>query len=337
MNLRTAISTSILSLLSGAALAAEPDAPRPAAATASPVAMVDALEGTFGKHAGLRRSHAKGVCAAGHFTGTAEGAALSHAEIFSGARIPATLRFSGPGGNPKVSDKGKTVRGLAIRLQAPTDGAFDTVMISAPVFFVSRPEHFAGFIESRKPDPKTGMPDPQRVAAFNAAHPDTAPQIEYLRATPVPASFATTPYFGVHAFRFVDGDGEGRWVKWSFEPVAGVQGLDDEALKSKPDQFLVDELRKRVADGPVSFDMVVQLGQSDDVLDDATKAWPATRERVVVGRLVVDSVSADAGGACDPILFNPLALPAGIEPSADPILHARPAAYAVSVARRQQG
>jgi catalase len=35
-------------------------------------------------------------------------------------------------------------------------------------------------------------------------------------------------------------------------------------------------------------------------------------------------------------MFNPLQLPKGIEPSDDPILLARPAAYAVSLSRRNQ-
>ena len=34
------------------------------------------------------------------------------------------------------------------------------------------------------------------------------------------------------------------------------------------------------------------------------------------------------------MMFNPLLLPRGIEPSDDPILHARPKAYSVSAYRR---
>jgi catalase len=36
------------------------------------------------------------------------------------------------------------------------------------------------------------------------------------------------------------------------------------------------------------------------------------------------------------LLFNPIALPKGIEPSADPVLLFRPAAYAVSFGQRAQ-
>lgn len=43
---------------------------------------------------------------------------------------------------------------------------------------------------------------------------------------------------------------------------------------------------------------------------------------------------AAAGAAQKPLMSNPLSLPAGIEPSTDPILLARPAAYAASFGRR---
>src|SRR5262249_28325887 len=66
--------------------------------------MVDAFEGTFGVHAGQRRNHIKGTCAAGEFTGTSEAAALSRSPIFSGKSIPVVARFSLGGGNPDVPD-----------------------------------------------------------------------------------------------------------------------------------------------------------------------------------------------------------------------------------------
>ena len=49
------------------------------AQTWQPQEQVDALEGLFGKHAGFRRSGAKGLCASGYFTGNAVGRTLSSA------------------------------------------------------------------------------------------------------------------------------------------------------------------------------------------------------------------------------------------------------------------
>lgn len=315
-----------------AALCTLPAAAQPA--PADPARMVDALEGTFGTHAGMRRSHAKGVCAVGHFVGSAEGRALSTAAAFSGERIPVIARFSVGGGNPRASDKGRTVRGLALQFDAPGGERWLMSNLSAPVFFVAKPEHFAPFIESRKPDPATGRPDPARVKAFNDAHPDTQPQIAWLAANAPPASYASAAYFSTHAFAFVDARGTKRFAKWSFEPVAGVAGLNDADLASKPDHFLIDELRERAAAAPVEFRFMLQLAEAGDDVTNATVQWPESRRKVQAGRLVIDRVEAGAGGACENVTFNPLVLPRGVEASADPLLQARAAPYAISLGRR---
>jgi catalase len=82
----------------------------------------------------------------------------------------------------------------------------------------------------------------------------------------------------------------------------------------------------------------LQLPAADDPLDDPTQAWPDDRPRVEVGRLEITAVAAEgAPGACDPLVFLPDNLAAGIEPlPGDRILPARSPAYAVSLARRTE-
>jgi len=328
------LSTSLL----GGALAAVVVASLPAlvahAQASTPAEQVDALEALAGKHPGMRRSGAKGICASGHFTGNAVGRSLSSASVFSGDKVPVVARFSVGGGNPKASDKGKTVRGLALQFMLPKGEQWMMANISAPVFFVARMEDFVPFVQARVNDPATGKPDPAKLKAYNDAHPESLRQGAYLAKTPVPASYASAQYWGVNAFELVNAKGQSQFVRWQFVPSAGVVGLSDEQLKAMPDQFLFDELRKRVAEGPVSFDFKLQLAQAGDTLVDPTQAWPESRTVVPAGTLVIDKVEADMGGACDKITFNPLVLPKGIKASADPILAARPASYGVSLGRR---
>ena len=138
----------------------------------------------------------------------------------------------------------------------------------------------------------------------------------------------------MNAFELVNAKGQSQFVRWQFVPSNGVMGLTDEQLKTMPDNFLFDELRKRVSEGAVSFDFKLQLAEAGDTLVDPTQQWPETRTVVPAGTLVIDKVEAGAGGACDKITFNPLVLPKGIKASADPILAARPASYGVSLGRR---
>ena len=85
----------------------------------NPVAMVNQFEATNGKFDGYRRSGAKGVCATGEFTGSAEGRALSVASVFSGKPIPVVARFSVGGANPKAADNTKSQRNMSLQFTLP--------------------------------------------------------------------------------------------------------------------------------------------------------------------------------------------------------------------------
>ena len=306
----------------------------PAAAQSPPLDQVNALEGLFGQHKGFRRSGAKGVCASGHFVGNTVGRSLSSARVFNGDKVPAVLRFSIGGGSPKASDKGRSVRGLSFQFTGPGGEVWQSANISAPVFFVAKPEQFAPFLQARTPDPATGKPDAARLKAFNEAHPETLRQAAYLAKAPVPASYGSVNYWSTNAFVATNAKGEKTTLRWQFEPVAGTLGLSDEQLKTMPDDFLADELRRRVAAAPVVFDLKFQIAEAGDPVDDPTQVWPESRRLVPVGQLFVTQVEPGAGGACEGITFNPTALPKGLEASSDPVLRARAAPYAVSLGRR---
>ncbi len=297
-------------------------------------ASIDALNAVFGKHAGARASHAKGVCASGSFVATADAAKFSKAQIFSGAETKAEIRFSVGGGNPNVSDKAPAVRGLAVRFQTGYV-ATDLVMISAPMCFASTPESFLSFLAARVPDPQTKKPDPEKVKAHSERFPEGKAQSEYLAKNAPPRSYATSRFWSNHAFKFVDADGKARFGRYVVEPVAGVVGITDEEKTSLPDDFLAAELRERVGKAPAEFDVYVQLAEGDDSLINSAVVWPESRERVNLGRLKVTTVDMNQPGVCDGTMFNPTNLPPGIEASEDPILKARAGAYAVSLGRRQ--
>lgn len=294
---------------------------------------VTALENLFGKHSGARRSQAKGVCASGYFVGNTVGRSLSSASVFNGDKHPVVARFSVGGGNPKASDKSKSVRGLALQFMLPKGEQWLTANISAPMYFVSKPAQFAPFLAARMPDPATGKPDPINLKLFSELNPETTLQGAYLAKAPVPASYGAVNYWSTNAFEFISASKRSQFVRWQFVPEGGTLGLTDEQLKSLPTDFLVDELRARVAKAPVVFDYKVQLAEAGDVLTDSTQVWPDSRVVVPAGKLYITTVDT-AGGTCDKITFNPLVLPKGIKPSADPVLLARAAPYGVSLGRR---
>ena len=304
------------------------------AAPADPNAFLNQFESTFGKFEGFRRSGAKGVCAMGEFVGTAEARSLSTASAFSGRPVPVVVRFSVGGANPKAPDNAKSQRNMALQINLPNGESWQMGNISAPVFGASSPQQFFGRLASLQPDPTTKMPDAARVKAFADANPEVLLQGRYYASQPVPASFGALNYWGVHAFGFVNAGGSKQFGKWMFEPVGGVQGLSDDEAKAKGPSFLFDVLRQRVKDGKVAFNFNLELAQPGDKIDSATVPLPDGRKKVNLGMLKVTSVAEDAAGACLTITFNPLVLPKGVEPSADPMIAARVAPYVIGLGRR---
>ncbi len=302
------------------------------AALAQPhsIELVDSLNGVFGKHAGARASHAKGVCIQGYFSPNPQALQVTHGSLWQTQQTPVTGRFSVGGGNPKASDKGKTVRGLALNI----GDQWHMVGLSAPVFMVSTPEEFVRFMAARRPDPTTGQPDIEKIKAFNASTPSTHAQIEYLDKTPVPASYTQAKYWGINAFSFTNAQNVKQFGRWRLEPQDGTNGLTPDDLTELSDDFLEERLNTRLSAGAAKFDVVLQLAQPGDDIKDPTKTWPSSNPEVTLGEIVLTSV----GGPCANQMFNPAQLPAsGMELSEDPTLLARAGAYAVSLSRRTSG
>jgi catalase len=300
-----------------------------------PVALVDALNDVAGRHEGQRAVHAKGTLCAGTFTPAPQAAAVCRAAHFQDGPLRAHVRFSNGSGDPATPDGAQDGRGLAVKIYLSPGGTTDIVALSRRQFFTRTPADFLEFIRARRPDPATGQPDGERLGAFLAAHPEMGPAVaEHLASRP-PVSYATTAYNSLHAFKLLAPDGAERWVRYHWEPDAGVATIDDEAQAGALERdYLQDELAARLADGPVGFALWAAVAAAGDPLDDPTQAWPDERETLELGRLEVTAPAFDRDRDGDVLVFDPTRVADGIELSGDPILHARGDIYAESVFRR---
>lgn len=297
-------------------------------------AIADALEAHDGRHAGFRRAHAKGLCISGRFVGNGNGAALSRAGVFAAGEVPVIGRLSTGGGHPFAPDGRLVFHAIALSFTQPDGAVWRTAMDHTPVFPVATPEAFVALQVATAPDRATGEPDPARVADFLSRHPETQAFMDRLRDDPLPSSFANGTYYGINAFRFTNADGRTRFVRWSLEPEAPFSALDKSALGALPPGFLFDDAVRRLRDGPMRWHLVLTVAAPGDPVDDATLEWPAGRQRVDAGTLVIERAALEEDGPCRDITFDPLILPDGIAPSDDPLLPARSAAYAASLVRR---
>ena len=309
--------------------------PAPADQKPLPVAIVDALNKlSGGPHAGFRANHAKGVLVAGTFTPAKGAAAFSKAPHFA-KRVPVLVRFSNATGVPNLpdADPNASAHGVAIRFQLPGGANTDIVSISANDFPVATPEEFLGLLQAvALSGPGAAKPTP--IEQFLGSHPAALRFVTTPR--PAPDSFGTLAFYGVNAFKFTNTRGVSHYGRYQILPVAGEHALSAaDAAKATPN-YLMDELPQRIAKGPVKFRLLAQVANDGDNINDPTAVWPADRKRVELGTLALTSTPKEQAQAQKALLFNPLALQAGIEPSADPVLLARPAAYGVSYGQRAQ-
>ena len=101
----------------------------------------------------------------------------------------------------------------------------------------------------------------------------------------------------------------------------------------RPQQFLIDEMRQRVAREPVRWDLIFQLAEHGDPTHDQARAWPASRATLKAGVLTLLAEHEDQN-IVEQMVFDPTNLPTGVECSDDPLLAFRSAVYSASYAAR---
>jgi catalase len=296
--------------------------------------MMAAFEHASGIHAGFRRNHAKGVCVTGWFESSGQAAALSKAAVFRPGRVAVVGRFALAGGMPFQPDAPAKVRSMALRFLPPGGEEWRTGMNNIPVFPVNSARGFYEQLLASIPDPATGKPDPDRMKAFLAAHPETARAIQLIKQRQVTSGFANSTFNSLNAFRFVDAAGASVPVRWSTVPVqpSAVESAEPPTAGDK--NYLFDDLIAQIAQHPQQWRLIVTIGQADDPTNDATLPWPTGRRQIDAGTVTIDHASSEDGGRCTDVNYDPLVLPSGIEPSDDPLLSARSAAYARSFTLR---
>ena len=287
-------------------------------------------QGPSGK-AGQRFVHAKGIVCEGNFEASPGAAAISRAAHFRGGSVPVTVRFSDGASDASVADYSPDAgpRGMAIRFMP--GGGTDIVAMSHNGFVVGTGEEFLALMKAKAAtDPS--KPHPWPIEEFLGSHPRALKFVQDNRT--VPASFAAESFHGNNSFLFVNSEGKKQAGRYHIVPVGATQTLDDAAARSKSPDFLREDLRVRLAKGPVKFRLLVQLPAPGDRTDDASEVWPDDRKKVELGILTIRSVAPDSAAAERRLAFDPVRLTDGIELSDDPLPPLRSRVYAISVASR---
>jgi catalase len=283
---------------------------------------------------GYRPVHAKGIVCQGMFAPSRDAATLSKAAHF-GSSVPITVRFSAGPPDPSIPDNSLDAgpRGMAIRFKLPGGGIADIVAMSHNGFVVGTGEEFLALQKAARATNPT-QPHPWPIEEFLGTHPRALKFVPENKV--VPASFATESFFSNNSFIFVNKDGVKQAGRYQILPVAGQHNLSDAEVKTKPANFLVDDLGRRLATGPIKFRLIVQLPNAGDPTNDSSLVWPEDRKTIEVGTVSIASILPDSASVEKEMVYDPTHLTDGIELSDDPLPALRAEVYSLSASYRQQ-
>ncbi len=296
----------------------------------TPDEAIEAIRASGGAQPGQRALHAKGKLYRGTFTATDDAARLSRAAHLDGSTVPALIRFSNGSGNPKQRDGAPGIRGMAVKFTLPDGSTTDVSMQTAKLFTSSTPDGFVDLLRALTPS----LSAPVRIAKLVATQPKLLPTlITSGTLRKIPVSYATIEYHGLHAFRWVNDEGSAKFVRYHLIPAAGEKFLALRTALSKDPDYLTDEMDERLSAGPVRFFFRVQLAATQDSTVDPSAPW-RSKNIVTVGTLDITGVDTERERGGDIVVFDPMRVTDGIEPSDDPILRFRTHAYSASVKLR---
>ena len=288
--------------------------------------------------------HARGSGAHGYFESYASLAPVTRAAPFAeaGKRTPVFVRFSTVAGERGSFDLARDVRGFAVKFYTD-EGNWDIVGNNIPVFFIQDAMKFPDLVHAVKPEPHHGMP--QAASAhdtfwdFVSLMPESAHMLMWLMSDrAIPRSYRMMQGFGVHSFRLVNVEGESRFCKFHWTPVAGTHAVAwDEAVKingADPDFHRRDLWEAIEAGAFPEWELGLQVftdseaeAFSFDVLD-ATKLVPEELVPVrPVGRMVLNRNPDNFFSETEQVAFGTGNLIPGIDTSNDPLLQGRHHSY----------
>ncbi|WP_298937764.1 catalase [uncultured Ruegeria sp.] len=318
--------------------------------------LVEVLQRPDGDTA-LRPVHTIGISATGYFKPSPIAQNFCIAEHFREKKTDVIVRFSNGSGAATVRDGWSDVRGMAVRFHLSDKSDTDLIAMTLPEFFSPTPEDFLAFAEKAKPKPYKGETPWQKI--FNYLHlilpkrdpypgetisPDEGAiefadqnahaQLGVVQAAAIgaPVSYVRAAYHAVHTFIITDPNKTRRWVRFAWQPIAGV--LETNPNLPPVDDFLQQELKDRLSAETARFSLMMTIGEVGDDFNNSARPWPPHRKRIMMGTLTLNAVPEDQIEHSEKLSFNPGLLTDGIEMSDDPVLKVRVDAYKVSSAWR---
>ncbi|MGG1691337.1 catalase KatX [Heyndrickxia ginsengihumi] len=288
--------------------------------------------------------HARGAGAHGYFEsyGTVGDEPISkytRAKVFEkGKKTPVFARFSTVNHGKHSPETLRDPRGFAVKFYTE-DGNWDLVGNNLKIFFIRDALKFPDLVHAFQPDPVTNIQDGERIFDFISQSPEAIHMITFLFSPwGIPANYRQMQGSGVHAYKWVNAEGEAVLVKYHWEPKQGIKNLTQkEATKIQGMNFnhATQDLYEAIEKGNYpEWELYVQIMSDDEhpELDfdplDPTKLWYKDDfPWMPVGKMVLNKNPENYHAEVEQIAFGTGVLVDGLDFSDDKLLQGRTYAY----------
>ncbi|WP_210468047.1 catalase family peroxidase [Sporosarcina sp. 6E9] len=291
------------------------------------VEAIDTIEEIAGVFPAYRRAHAKGIGFDAIFSPNGSAASYTTASHLL-QETSAIVRFSHSTPNPDPTEQLVPVKGMSVQFQLPNGKVTNLTMATVPVFITKTPEEFIQLLQAVKGDKLSFT---EKISTLKN-NPNFHAAAKILKNSIPSKSFLTERYYSIHAYYLINKNKQRQAVKFEWEPTDSGEETSRFTV-SKIGNPMEDELVNRLENGPIHFNLIIQLAQPGDSINDSTQEWPDNREKVCIGTLSIHERRLDNA---EPHVFDPTIVTDGLQCSDDPVLHFRRAAYAESAKRRHQ-
>ena len=285
--------------------------------------------------------HARGTGIHGEFVSTVDLSDITMAAPFqeTGKKTPVFVRFSSVIHSKGSPETLRDPRGFATKFYSD-QGNWDLVGNNLPVFFIRDAIKFPDMVHSLKPSPITNKQDPNRFFDFFSHLPESTHMLTQVYSDKgTPTSYREMDGNGVHAYKFVNRNGDYQYVKFHWKTRQGEHNLtaqEAKAMQAEDFNHYTTDLYTKVEQGNYpKWDLYIQTISPRDLDNfdfnplDATKIWPTDQvpERKV-GVMTLNRMPANFFQETEQSAFAPSNLIPGIEPSEDRLLQGRLFSYA---------
>ena len=248
--------------------------------------------------------HARGVGIHGYYENYVDLSDDTVAAPFQGEgkKTEVFVRFSSVVHGHLSPETLRDPRGFAVKFYTE-QGNWDLVGNNFPVFFIRDAIKFPDMVHAFKPSPVTNKQDAKRIFDFFSHVPESTHTLTMLFSDyGTPASYLNMDGSGVHAFKFVDDEGNYKYVKFTWKANQSIKNFTaEEAMKMQGMDFQphTTDVYTRIGEKgeTASWDLYLQELEPEQLDDfdfnplDTTKIWPESLVPAKkIGRLVLNRV-----------------------------------------------